>query len=167
MKIIFLDIDGVLNHQLFYEEKSQNQRYKEIGHPLCDLDPKAVGYLNTLIEDTGAQVVISSTWRKGKTVQAMQELLEKVGFKGKVIGLTPVLYWSGDCKTYHSAPRGCEIVEWMHRFSESKNDFIERYVILDDDSDMLWHQRNSFILIDGYCGLTPTQVYRATRILNE
>lgn len=31
MKIIFLDIDGVLNHQLHYKEKRQTDRYKEEG----------------------------------------------------------------------------------------------------------------------------------------
>lgn len=44
-KLIFLDIDGVLNHQIFYTTKSQAQRYKEEGHPLCELDAEKVGLL--------------------------------------------------------------------------------------------------------------------------
>ena len=37
-RIIFLDIDGVLNNELMYIEKSQDQRYKENGYPYCDLN---------------------------------------------------------------------------------------------------------------------------------
>jgi hypothetical protein len=89
--IIFLDIDGVLNHRLFYEEKSQADRYKEVGPDLCDLDPEKVKLLNELIESAGADVVISSTWRYGKTIDQLQALLDKVGFTGKIVGLTPRL----------------------------------------------------------------------------
>ena len=39
------------------------------------------------------------------------------------------------------------------------------YVILDDDSDMLYWQRNNYINVDQYVGLTPKQVYKATRFL--
>lgn len=35
------------------------------------------------------------------------------------------------------------------------------YVIFDDDSDMLLWQKDNFIKIDDYCGLTPSAIYKA------
>jgi len=154
--LIFLDIDGVLNHQLFYEKKSQAQRYGDVGHPLCDLDPDKVELLNELIKNTNAKVVISSIWRLGKTIGDLQLLLEKVGFIGEIVGLTPRLRIKGV-----RIPRGVEIYNYLEDNQENNTG----YVILDDDSDMMLWQKNNFFWIDSYCGLTPTIVYKATNFL--
>jgi len=42
-----------------------------------------------------------------------------------------------------------------------------KYIILDDDSDMLYWQRNNFICIDGGPGLTENVAYKAIRMLNS
>jgi len=164
MKLIFLDIDGVLNHDLFYKEKSQDDRYKEVGYPDCDIDPKKIKLLNKLIKDTGAKVVISSTWkksstwRKGRTVEILQDILDRNGFKGKIIGLTPCLYLEKNFM-----PRGIEIYSYL-KDNQKHN---TRYVIFDDDSDMMLWQKDNFFLVDNYCGLTPNIIYKATRFLNK
>ncbi len=74
-KIIFLDFDGVLNSQLWYIRTKGNRE-------IDDLDTEAIGFLNTLIKNTGAKVVVSSTWRLNKTVDELQEILNRNGFKG-------------------------------------------------------------------------------------
>jgi len=162
-KIIFLDFDGVLNSQLYFVKRHAE---KLAGHNLGfagDLDPTAVGFLNELIEKTGAKVVVSSTWRIGMTAEDLQELLEKVGFKGEVIGVTPDLS-SGSCL------RGNEILEWIKDnraiVGADYSDY-RQYVIFDDDSDMLYWQRNNYFQCDGYVGLTPNICYRAKRFLNS
>lgn len=66
MKIIFLDIDGVLNNQVD-EERS----VIKIDHPDDFISERCVTLLNELIENTGAKVVVSSTWRIGKTVEQL------------------------------------------------------------------------------------------------
>jgi hypothetical protein len=158
MKLIFLDIDGVLNSQLYYERIQGTEQERE----RYDLDPISIGFLNTLIEDTNAKVVIISTWRKYQTIEELQKLLETRGFIGEIIGFTPHL-GKGNL-------RGNEILLWMNDneklLGESYSDF-DTFVIFDDDSDMLYWQRENFILIDGYVGLTPTNCYKATRILNK
>ena len=68
-KIVFLDIDGVLNSELHYVEKSQQQLADEIGYPLSEISRSAVSLLNQIVEKTGAKVVISSTWRLGRPVE--------------------------------------------------------------------------------------------------
>lgn len=161
MKIIFLDIDGVLNHEAFYKERFE-KRYEEgaIEYPYSEIDPRSVENLNNLIEETGAKVVISSTWRHSG-LEYCKNVLEFHGFKGEIIDITPSSR-CGMCK------RGNEINKWIednatlvgprHKFTE--------YVILDDDSDMLYWQRNNFLLIDRFVGLTMGSVFQAKKILN-
>lgn len=133
-----------------------------IDYPECEFCPKSIANLNVLIEETGAKVVISSTWRMGKTAAELQVILESVGFIGETIGCTPI---------YHDKQRirGCEILGWIKDNKEligsDYYNFTE-YVILDDDSDMLYWQRNNFLLIDRFVGLTMGAVFQAKKILN-
>jgi len=154
-KIIFLDIDGVLNSEVdFMLNGNKEER--------VDIAPRPMKLLNELIEDTGAEVVVSSVWRFGHTVESMQKLLESKGFKGNVVGLTPS-YGNG-------VVRGNEILKWI----KDNDEYLgipyynyESYVIFDDDSDMLLWQQFNFIKVDGYIGLTPTNTYKARWILNK
>lgn len=117
MKVIFLDFDGVLNHQELFL-----QRHLEGGGDPDDaIDPACVERLNRLIQETGAKVVVSSTWRILKTLDVLQEILDKRGFVGELIGKTT---------TDDLGCRGNQIAEWL-----SHNE-VDSFVILDDDSDM-------------------------------
>ena len=172
MKIIFLDIDGVMNHQLFYkEEKEKNIDYSKETSQEYDsrqFDPRCMELLNHIIEKTGAKVVVSSSWRSGRTVEDLQDLLQGVGFKGEVIGKTPHLFFAN--KDYDkSVPRGCEIKAWLETNKGILGDKMTkvRYVILDDDSDMMYWQRESFLWVDSYCGLTPNITQKVILFLNR
>lgn len=163
MKIIFLDIDGVLNHEAFYKERFE-KRYEEgaMSYPHSEIDPKSVENLNTLIKETGAKVVISSTWRHSG-LEYCKDVLEFHGFKGEIIDITP----SSRCGM---CVRGNEILSWIKdnekKIGQRYYNFTE-YVIFDDDSDMLYRQRNNFLLIDRFVGLTKGNVFRAKKILNN
>jgi hypothetical protein len=164
-KFVFLDIDGVLNSHQFYLERSQSERYKIMGYPLCDLDPEKLKLLDDLIDDTQAHIVISSTWRNKYSIEDFKTFFSTLGFKNSnnIIDKTPKLFFQSDSK--HSVPRGCEIFEWLEVNTEYEE--VYTYVIFDDDSDMMYWQRNNFIWVDGYCGLTPTLIYKAKNILNK
>lgn len=163
MKIIFLDIDGVLNNEINYNDAALEQRYVDTGE-YDDIDKRCVSLLNTLIKSTGAKVVVSSTWRIGRTTEQLQETLNKFGFEGEVIGITP---WMD--RTQYML-RGNEIYAWLDQNEDllgmNRYDF-NRYVIFDDDSDMLLWQKDNFIQIDPYVGLTPRNIWRAEHILNK
>ena len=66
MRLIFLDIDGVLNSIVFQEIK----KLKKINSLDClgkaekNIDPNNLDLLRLLVEQTHAKLVISSTWRK-------------------------------------------------------------------------------------------------------
>jgi hypothetical protein len=170
MSLIFLDIDGVLNHQQFWHEKRQADQYKELPedapYGAHDIDPVKMGLLNTLVDATGAKVVISSSWRIGRSVDDLRELFDWFGFTGEIIDKTPRLWFGHDQDEEWrntSVPRGCEIKAWMENNKDRLGDKMSRvkYVIFDDDSDMLWWQREHFIWVDPYCGLTRTLIYKA------
>ena len=59
----------------------------------------------------GADVVVSSTWRYGKTVSELQEMLEAEGFIGRVIDKTPVGVPGADRGDARS-PRGSRSMPW-------------------------------------------------------
>jgi len=156
-KLLFLDIDGVLNHQLFYEEKNQIERHKEVGYPMCDIDFKKIELLNQFVKDTRVKIVSTSTWRKNITLEGIQQLFKDAGFKGEIIGVTSVLKMDNA-----TMPRGVEIYEYL----ESCQTIDIPYVIFDDDSDMLLSQKKNFFLVDSYCGLTLNIIRKATNFLN-
>ncbi len=156
IKIIFLDIDGVLNNEVM----CFNPEWKE---KQFDIDKRCMDLLNNLIEKTDAKVVISSVWRYGNTIESLQKLLEEYGFKGEVIGLTPS-YGHTACV------RGNEILGWLQdnqdRYEGLDYNF-KNYVILDDDGDMLLFQKDNFIHVDNFSGLTPNIIWKAEKILNR
>jgi hypothetical protein len=116
MKIVFLDFDGVLNSRRFYLERPSSE---------FKLDSVAVDRLNRLIQCSGANVVVSSTWRLGRSIRELQKVLGSYGFEGKVIGRTPQL---------NNCYRGFEIREWV---ADHPDVDLESFVILDDDADMV------------------------------
>ena len=146
MKVIFLDIDGVLNSGAWYVKRPSDGRW-----PISHLDPDAVKVLNEIIEKTGAVVVVSSTWRIGQGRTWLQEVLTTAGFTGTVVGKTTVL---------DEKERGHEIQEWLDNVAPMyarRNDPVSHFVILDDDTDMA-HLRSKLVHINHDAGLTHKYV---------
>lgn len=155
MKIIFLDIDGVLNN---YTTMGMD-RY--INKPLIEgtgfhdhLSPYTLRLLNDIIKATNAKVVISSVWRYGETIQRLQKLLDYYGFKGQIIGKTPSL---------SSSERGYEIQKWL---DDNVNLNIESFVIIDDDSDMV-HLLKYLVKTKAEFGIRKNTVKHAVKVLNQ
>jgi hypothetical protein len=149
-KLIYLDIDGVLNHQDGYKSGDCSFNYEK---KYQRFSKESKEYLNRLIINTGAKLVISSTWRSDG-IDRLREIFKLEGVDGEIIGVTPHFSING----YGSAPRGVEIEAdlksrgfWHINWSEEEQmkymvkSNIVNYVILDDDSDMLYGQRNHFV----------------------
>lgn len=158
-KFIFLDIDGVMNSNLFYINKAQDKRYDDwvknypeyIAWNACNIDPKAVERLNKITNTTGAKIIVSSSWRSDSN---LQEIFNLVGIKEPIYSITPFM------KERH---RGSEIQEWLNKQTEPY-----RYVILDDDTDILDCQLPYFIQSDWMkWGLSDGDVEQAIHILND
>jgi len=153
MKIVFLDIDGVLNNSRMTDS---------IGEGLDVVSKSAVDIFNEFTDETDAKIVISSTWRhvKGRTHEGLVVLLQSLGLTGDIIGQTPVL------RERHSL-RGNEIYGWLKENGALVGGDFNSYVIIDDDSDMLLWQARNFVSVDNYTGITPNTTYKAKRILDS
>lgn len=151
-RMIFLDIDGVLNHSGYFKTALAMQE-------LDPIDPECIKNLNAIVEQTGANIVISSSWRMMADIETITNLLKDKGFIGRVIGGTPDIY-----KTHSfNAPRGCEIKKWIDDNIDDKGLIsYKKYIIIDDDSDMLLEQAEHFIHTTFDSGLTQSLAYRAT-----
>src|SRR6185503_1991342 len=103
MNIIFLDIDGVLNCQVFYDKRGASKTI--IEHPQNNICTERVSWLNELCKDIDAKVVISSTWRHSG-LPYCKEVLQKAGATFEIIDITPDLRFNG-------AKRGNEIYLWI------------------------------------------------------
>jgi hypothetical protein len=159
VKVVFLDIDGVLNSHEYV--RSDRPRSKERGG-VMGIDPLAVSRLNRLLRATGAVVVVSSTWRKKRSRVELQGVLDARGFQGTVHGKTPDLSGRSPGATLYLAPqRGEEIRHWL----EHDGAEVEAFVVLDDDGDMD-AVRGRFIQTEFETGLTDADVDRAIAMLN-
>lgn len=173
-KIVFLDMDGVVNsrrwfkflqtkegaaHKIKLEEQQRGSELQRLDHEIYYtrmVDPNCAKHLAALINDTGAKIVISSTWRL--PVRKFDALLfyrvfANVGHSlpvDTILGCTPEL----------NSRRGHEIQCWMYRNPEY---VVDKYVILDDDIDMLPEQ--PFVHINRSIGLTRTDVETCKRYL--
>lgn len=173
-KVIFLDIDGVLNSESYYVEEISIEERRD-NYPFNEISTERVKLLNKIINETKAGVVVSSTWRIGRTVDELQEILDKKGFEGEVLDKTCRF---GGVSGY-TIPRGCEIDAWLkgvgfQRINYSKQEqlkyleksWLNNYIIIDDDSDMLYNQREHFVKTSFKHGLTNEIAEKAIKILN-
>ena len=137
--MIFLDIDGVL---------APIRRWDRYG----DLDPACIQVLNEIVAQGDAEVVVSSTWRYGKTEGELQAMLEAGGFTGRVVGKTPTAMPGAD--------RGSEIAAWL-----AEHD-VSGYVIIDDHVDM-GPLRGRLVQTHSAHGLQPADAARAIATLKR
>jgi hypothetical protein len=168
-KYIFLDIDGVLATPKSIEGVGGEWKIEDEKQEL----------LKRIIDSTGAKIVLSSSWRKWDletTIEFMKQ--EGFWFYDLIIGVTIRAYQYIDRtkKIHLSIPRGVEIYQWIDTNIHSDNgknwerkklglDY--QYVILDDDCDMLYVQRNNFVNTNSTLGLTKDESNKAIEILNK
>jgi len=136
-RVVFLDIDGVL---------APIRRWDRYG----DLEPACIEVLNGIVSSARADVVVSSTWRHGRTVADLQAMLEAEGFTGRVVDKTPTVAPGAD--------RGEEIAAWLAEHA------VGGYVIIDDHVDM-GALRTALVLTHPGHGLRPADALRAIEIL--
>lgn len=108
MKVLFLDVDGVMNSQ------KTLQRSQRSGS-ILGIDPLMAFMVGKIQLNTGCEIVLSSSWRHSP------DGLKEVESRFKLYGVTPMA---------NSGVRGHEVQAWL-----ADHPGVERYAILDDDSD--------------------------------
>lgn len=173
-KILFLDVDGVINIP-----------------PYDNFNDDCLDRLKDIITKTKCKVVISSSWRTGD-IQLTKEHFPK-WLQEEIIGETVRGYHFMKQGSSFPNCRGIEIKHWLDRnlvypwhaspemdsmyrvnnpdgsFKIMNHNTLNKdftYVILDDDQDMLYDQRRNFILTDPRVGISPETVSMAIYTLN-
>jgi hypothetical protein len=159
-KIIFLDIDGVLNNHVFDRIAGS-----------ATILPVCVGQLNRLIHATGAKVVLSSAWRymcidgtqfpAGMTLKGFEYMLRTHGVTQRIsiIGHT-----EPDCDVLLGADRGHQICRWLldNRYAGKC-----RYVVIDDRDLGISVFEHPFVQTVASKGLTAADADKAIDILGR
>ena len=156
IKLLFLDIDGVLNNatsSTYWERKDKDGFYN-----FCPINTTN---LFMIVEETGCKIVISSSWRiRAKNLDEM-----KGWFKGwpliqdAIISSTPMFRLN--CK------RGAEIIEWFKKTKNLDLFLDSHFAVVDDDSDMDGIPDQHFFQTDGYHGLLYRDARKIIEFLNR
>ena len=148
MKYIMLDIDGVCNNNFTRTCTSDGW---------CFVDDELVMRIKKIIDVTGAQIVLTSTWRDGWTSEpsmwdvSFRELRAKFNEFGMDFA-----YRTGDWEKC----RGFEIQTWLNHHND-----VESFVIIDDWPDMA-HLINRLVCTNPLTGITDEDANEAIKILN-
>ena len=149
MKLIFLDHDGVIclsnnwggRTKKFAKYRSANPDTSKVikDAPVTfrfdDFDKKAIKILNKILEETGAEIVVSSDWKLYATLEELGEYYEEQGIIKKPIALTDNLK---DCTVHgddfiwstmwdSEQMRTIEIKQYLHDHPE-----VTHWVAIDD-----------------------------------
>lgn len=155
MKVIFADIDGVLNS---VSSMIYNNRLSLLGltktPTLESLNPIACSNLQYVLEELpDVKVIISSTWGIFHTLKSIQDIFETNNiFEERVIGITPDLY---------DKNRGEEIDFYLKQHPE-----VTDFVIIDDDSDMGPYM-DRLVKVDSRNGLSFTDAEKVIEMLGR
>lgn len=153
--IIFLDFDGVV--ETIYWDKNEDGIIDVNVHKAGKIElnnKQAIGWLNELYRRIPYDVVVTSTWRLGKTVEELQALFYNSGFDPeiKIIGKTD---------RFDGSLRGDEIRVYLCDHPEIKD-----FIIIDDDNDML-EFTDRLIKTDCLLGFTIYDFNKALKMLGE
>lgn len=190
-KILFLDVDGVLNGHDFHEGAQSNT-----------IRRNCIDQLSAILKATNCHVVLSSAWRYMILGNAMKlggfEYLLRthgcVGIAGKLHGITCADEDCAHCGAKHRrnlgiyrrvnakrrsarrfdergyfvcpdcckpSSRGDQISRWLRDYGP-----VDRYVVVDDEDYEVTDCGHPLVKTDGACGLTAKDAKKAIRILN-
>lgn len=159
--ILFLDIDGVLNgHQTICKDSQSTT-----------LHGPQVKQLNRVLRETGANIILSSSWRyqiiAGKmTLAGMDLLLRSHGvMAGRLVGHTRpdtmVVDSNSGALVFVENERGPQISDWL-----SDNDWWDGYAVVDDLDLGISEIGHPFVKTDGTVGLTVEDADRLIDLLS-
>lgn len=155
MKVIFLDIDGVLNSRAYDRRRDWSKQ--------TDVDETRLPLVKDIVDRTGAKIVLSSTWRDYWEKDPrlcrddgvyLNEIFAKCGLR--IFDKTPNF---GLCAARHD-----EVKAWLDGAEEE----IESFVIIDDYGFGWKELASNFVKTNANfrLGLEEEHVEKAVEILN-
>lgn len=171
-KVIFLDLDGVLNTDNYYDQLRHEHLPTEDTFGIL-FDPKAVEQLAHIVDSTQAKIVISSSWRYSG-IANMRAMWKARKLPGVIYDITSLHVADDyiqsqmennpndfDLYDVMILAREMEIALWLEEHPE-----VTSYVILDDQSTFR-QLKEHFVLINQKFGITNKDTERVITILNN
>ena len=182
MRVLFLDIDGVLNgHEIL------------LAAGCCGIDPKCVAHLNWVLERTGCKLVLSSAWRymiyrRAMSIDGFWYMFRTHGLANQgrgnpFVGLTIRDEWCVHCGNRSSkwgppnkdgdlacracgtcSTRGDQITCWL---TDNKEPPVERYCVVDDLDLGISAAGHPLVLTNGRLGLTRGKAKAIVELLRD
>jgi len=157
MKVIFFDIDGVVN----CSDTKERSPSKVIG-----VEQSKITLIKQIIDATGAKLVLSSTWRIGwfyeetgshdRDEQDWHYLRDEFSKQG--------LWFFDYTPLDKSRHRGTEIQTWLDKWEDE----IDAYVVIDDSMYDIWEMHEGHLIETSFgYGIQDEHVRQAIKILGE
>ncbi|AFF28274.1 gp276 [Sphingomonas phage PAU] len=155
--LIFLDIDGVLNSERFYELRSQGKLEKlEIEHDMCS---DSISMIDEEFSKHFPEVaiVLTSTRRFDHTVKEWNTIFKSLGLNNiPIIDVT-----NRHDNSFGYGFRGGEVYQYLLENKVILETSTNNYVIFDDDCDFLIEQAPRFFRINKQIGITYNDIHEA------
>ena len=153
MKVLFLDVDGVLNRENTGGIKSLNR--------------KNLKYLEEIVQETNCHIVLSSSWRLSP--EFYNHLVKTLKYRNlSIFSTTPnfvhLLFVEENMwEKGQSFLRGYEVQNWL----TNRTEIIDSYAIVDDNDEFLNFQKPYYVKTDSNLGLTNENKNKLISILNK
>ena len=155
-KVILLDIDGVVNSEINQDDNFRKGRWST--HNLI-MDPEAMACLKEIVDKTGAEIILSSTWRypdEDGSFASKENFVKQLFDFG--------MFLTGETPQLQEYDRAAEILTYLNEHPE-----VTHFVILDDDLDLVKNKelRPHLLHTNYQIGLVKSEISEAIAILNK
>jgi protein associated with RNAse G/E len=164
MKIIFIDCDGVLSTD---KEVNSEKRYNDVKPEYYGFKKECVEQLNRIVEETGAKLVASTSWRLHWNFNDLKTIFKTLGVKTPLIDKTDEVslggYRSKDGNMYRQIDKE-RVVEIRNWVKENEKD-IESWCAIDDFP--MFGLMPNIVITNEKDGLTQKDADKVIAILNK
>jgi hypothetical protein len=144
VRVLFLDIDGVLNRTAYRPDKPQGLR--------SWIEPELAARLSHVLRVIDASIVLASDWRTRREIGHLAEELRLGGVEGILVGVTPIL----------GQARWREIEAWM-----IEHDLAPEHVVIVDDGYDMGPLAARFVRVSPRHGLDDEAVRAITQLFEH
>jgi len=163
MKVLFLDIDGVLN--CMCPAPMQDNDWIDLDEWRYGFNPTLVARLRYVIGNTDCKIVVSSSWRHHKTYAPFQNGRNWREVLAEKLHKSRDEVFAGETPSDMTGQRGIEINRWLSEHGEG----VDSWCVVDDETvDIEPHiDPKRIVKTDMRLGLTKEDASRIIEVLNK